>query len=398
MRRFRTTKELEKRTKRGRVAVGHGAYLQVSEFGTRSWVFRYIRDGKARHLGMGSAEYVSLAEARQRAYEYRRLLAAGGDPLEQKRAIKRERFLAAHHAKTFKQVALEYIAQHEGGWRGDHSRKQWLASLEKHTFPKIGDMAIADIDVAAVLSVLDPIWREVPETASRVKHRIALILDWAAARELRPHDNPARRPKLLPKRRGGKKHFAALPYADIGAFTADLRARQELPARTLEFLILTATRTGEVFGARWNEINGDVWTIPGERTKNGKAHRVPLSRQAADLLATLPRTSEHVFTGARSGERMGQRTLQKLMRRMGRTETVHGFRSAFRDWAAETTSHPNHVVEQALAHAIANGVEAAYRRGDLYEKRMRLMQDWANYVDRRSVSGTVTPIRTGVLA
>jgi len=356
MKRFPTIKELEKRTKRGRVAVGHGAYLQVSEFGTRSWVFRYVRDGKARHAGMGSAKYVSLAEARQRAYEYRRLLAAGGDPLEQKRAFKRERFLATHNAKTFKQVAIEYIAQHEGGWRGDHSRKQWLASLEKHTFPKIGDMAIADIDVAAVLSVLDPIWREVPETASRVKHRIALILDWAAARELRPHDNPARRPKLLPKRKGGKKHFAALPYANIGAFMADLRARQELSARTLEFLILTATRTGEVLGVRWNEINGDVWTIPGERTKNSKAHRVPLSRQAANLLATLPRTSEHVFAGARSGERMGQRTLQKLMRRMGRAETVHGFRSAFRDWAAETTAYHNHVVEQALANAIAIGV------------------------------------------
>jgi integrase len=398
MKRFPTTKELERRTKRGRVAVGHGAYLQVSEFGTRSWVFRYIRDGKARHVGMGSADYVTLSEARQRAYEYRRLLAAGGDPLEQKREVKRARQLASTPAKTFKHVALDYIAQHEDTWRGDASRKQWLASLQQYAFPKIGDMAIVDIDVAAVLAVLDPIWREIPETASRIKHRIALILDWAAARELRPHDNPARRPKLLPKRKNGKKHFAALPYTDIGAFMGKLRARQELPARALEFLILTAARSGEVRGARWDEINGDTWTVPGERMKSGKAHRIPLSDRAQALLAALPRVGDYVFAGVRTGEAMHEKALGDVLRHMGVGVTVHGFRSAFRDWAAETTAYPNHVVEQALAHAIGNDVEAAYRRGDLFEKRARLMQDWSDYCSRQGVTGDVVPLRTGALA
>jgi integrase len=280
MKRYPGIKELAKLRKRGRVAVGHGAFLQISEFGTRSWVFRYVVNGKAHHVGLGSCTYVTLAEARQRAFEYRRLLAAGGDPLEQKRAAKRERLLASVPARTFQQVALEYIAQHEREWRSDHSRRQWRASLTRYAFPKIGSMAIADVDVAAVLSVLDPISARVPETASRVKHRMALILDWAAARELRPHDNPARRPRLLPKHKNRVRHFEALPYADIGAFMVELREQEELSARALEFLILTASRTGELLGARWEEINGDTWTIPDERTKSGRAHRVPLSDRA----------------------------------------------------------------------------------------------------------------------
>jgi integrase len=397
MKRYPGIKELAKLTKRGRVAVGHGAFLQISEFGTRAWVFRYVVNGKAHHVGLGSCTYVTLAEARQKAFEYRRLLAAGGDPLEQKRAAKRGRLLASMPAKTFQQVALEYIAQHERDWRSDHSRRQWRASLTRYAFPKIGGMAIADVDVAAVLSVLDPISARVPETASRVKHRMALILDWAAARDLRPHDNPARRPRLLPKHKNHVKHFTAIPYTDIGAFMVELRAREELSARALEFLILTASRTGELLGARWEEINGDTWTIPGERTKNGKAHRVPLSDRAVELLSGLPRVGQHIFPG-RAGEGMGETTLRKVLKRMGYRTTVHGFRSTFRDWAAEITAYPNHVVEQALAHAIANGVEAAYRRGDLYEKRSRLMQDWSNYCDRQNASAGVTPIRTGALA
>src|SRR5262249_7313817 len=212
MQRYPGVKELAKLTKRGRVAVGHGAFLQISEFGTRSWVFRYVVNGRAHHVGLGSCTYVTLAEARQKAFEYRRLLAAGGDPLQ----AKRERLLASTPARTFQQVALEYIAQHEREWRSDHSRRQWRAGPSPQTIPTIGSMAIADVDVAAVLSVLDPISAHVPETTSRVKHRIALILDWAAARDLRPHDNPARRPRLLPKHKNQVKHFAAVPYADIG--------------------------------------------------------------------------------------------------------------------------------------------------------------------------------------
>jgi integrase len=395
-RHYRSIKALAKITKPGRYAVGHGCYLQISQWGTRSWLLRYVRGGKSRNVGLGSCTYVTLAEARMKAFEAQRQLRQGIDPLEAKRnaavAIK-----ARALAKTFKEVALDYIVAHEDTWRGDSSRKQWHGTLETYAFPKIGDMAIADIDVTAVLSVLEPIWREIPETASRVKHRIALILDWAAARELRSHDNPARRRQLLPKRKRSKKHHAALPYADIGAFLVKLRARQEITARALEFLILTATRTGEVLGARWDEINGDTWTVPGERMKSGKPHRVPLAGRARELLAGLPRVNEFVFAGARVPQ-MARNSLQKLLQRMGIEVTVHGFRSSFRDWAAETTAYPNHVVEQALAHAIANGVEEAYRRGDLFEKRSRLMQDWSNYCDRRDASAGVTPIRTGTSA
>jgi integrase len=391
MKRYPGVKELAKLTKRGRVAVGHGAFLQISEFGTRSWVFRYVVNGRAHHVGLGSCTYVTLAEARQKAFEYRRLLAAGGDPLQAKRAAKRERLFASTPARTFQQVALEYIAQHEREWRNDHSRRQWRASLTRYAFPKIGSMAISDVDVAAVLSVLDPISARVPETASRVKHRIALILDWAAARDLRPHDNPARRPRLLPKHKN-VKHFAAVPYADIGAFMRELRAQEEPSARALEFLVLTVARTNELLGARWSEIDGDTWTIPSERAKSGKPHRVPLSARAVELLASLPRVGQHLFPG-RAREEMGETTLRKVLNRMGCRATVHGFRSSFRDWAAETTAYPNHVVEQALAHAIANGVEAAYRRGDLFEKRRQLMQDWANYCARRHVEGDMEPLR-----
>jgi integrase len=397
MKRYPGIKELAKLTKRGRVAVGHGAFLQISEFGTRSWVFRYVVNGKAHHVGLGSCTYVTLAEARQKAFEYRRLLASGGDPLEQKRAAQRGRLLASVPAKTFQQVALEYIAQHEREWRSDHSRRQWRASLARYAFPKIGSMAIADIGVAEVLLVLDPIAARVPETASRVKHRMALILDWAASRDLRPHENPARRPRLLPKHKSRVKHFTALPYADIGAFMAKLRAQEGISPRGLEFLILTATRTNELLGARWEEIDGDTWTIPGERTKSGKAHRVPLSDRAVELLRSLPHIGEHIFPG-RAGEGMGETTLRKVLQRMGIDVTPHGFRSTFRDWAAETTAYPNHVVEEALAHAIGNGVEAAYRRGDLFEKRRRLMQEWADFCDRQSASAGVTPIRTGTSA
>jgi integrase len=398
MKRYPGIKELAKLTKRSRTAVGHGAFLQISERGTRAWIFRYVSGGKAHHIGLGSCTYVTLAEARQKAFEYRRLLAAGVDPLQHKQQARRS--LTAAAAKTFNQCAVEYIAAHEDGWRGGTSRKQWLATLKTYAFPHIGDMAIADVDVAAVLAVLDPIAREIPETANRVKHRIALILDWAAARDLRPQENPARRPKLLPKRKNGKKHFAALPYADIGAFMVRLRAHPELAAKALELLILTATRSGEVRGARWNEINGDTWTIPAERMKAYKPHRVPLCGRAIELLASLPQVGEYVFPAARTTRAaMDDHALRRLLARMGHGDiTVHGFRSAFRDWAAETTAYANFVVEMALAHAVPGGAEEAYRRGDLFEKRSRLMQDWSDYCSRPHVAGDVVPLRKEVLA
>jgi integrase len=379
--RLPSAREISALTEPGRYAVGHGVYLQISTpWKTRAWIFRYMRDGKARHMGLGSAEYVTLAQAREKGYALRQQLILNGvDPLEARRVSRHGRMLAGARDKTFRQCALDYIAAHEDGWRGDRSRKQWIESLTNHVFPKIGDMPVGAVDVAAVLSVLDPIARDIPETAKRVRSRIALVLDWAAARELRPHDNPAKRPNLLPKRKRRVEHLAAMPYGDMPTFVAELRQRQEMSARALEFQILTAARPGEVLGMRWSEIDGDVWTVPGERMKGGREHRAPLSRRAVKLLAALPRDGEFCFPGRRNGAVQYNNSLVLLLRRMGHDVTAHGFRSTFRDWAAETTAYPNHVVEQALAHAIGNGVEAAYRRGDLFEKRRRLMDDWARY-------------------
>jgi integrase len=394
MKRYPGVKELAKLNKPGRYAVGHGAFLQISQWNTRAWIFRYVRHGKAHHVGLGSAVYVSLAEARQKAFELRRCLINGIDPLEAKRAAKTEQVRVAARSRTFKGCALEYIAAHEDNWRGDHSRRQWIDSLTKHVFPKIGEMVVADVDVAAVLSVLDPIAKTIPETAARIRNRIALVLDWAASRELRPHENPAKRPNLLPKRKKRVRHFAAMPYAQMPAFIVELHQRPEITARALEFAVLTASRPNEVLGARWSEIEGDVWKVPPERMKGGKEHRVPLSARAVELLAGLPRESDFIFPGSRVGSKLHDMAMNVLLRRMGHAKaTAHGTaRSSFSDWAAETTSYPNHVVEMALAHAIGNGVEAAYRRGDLFEKRRRLMQDWSDYCSRPRVAGDVVPL------
>ena len=296
MRKYPSAKELGKKTKPGRYAVGHGAYLQVSKWGTRSWILRYVRDGKARHLGLGSCTYVTLAEAREKAHAARRAMVLDDtDPLMAKRQAKRGRLLASERDKSFKQCALDYIAAHEAGWRGDHSRQQWVKSLEKHVFPRIGGLPVAGIDVAAVLSVLDPIARAIPETASRVRNRIALVLDWASARDLRSHDNPAKRTNLLPKRKQQVQHLAAMPYVQVPAFLAELRLRPEISARALEFAILTAARPSEALGARWSEIDGNVWTAPADRMKSGRAHRVPLAPRVVELLASMPREGEFIF-------------------------------------------------------------------------------------------------------
>jgi integrase len=305
-----------------------------------------------------------------------------------------ERALASVRTKTFKEVALDYVAAHEDGWRGAWSRRQWLHSFKHHVFPKIGNTPVADIGVAEVLAVLDPIAREISETARRVRNRIASVLDWAAARDYRTHDNPARRSNLLPKRKRRVEHLAAMPYGDMPAFMVELRQRPELTARALEFLVLTAARPGEVLGMRWSEVEGNIWTVPGERMKGGREHRVPLSGRAVELLANLPRVGDFCFAGRFGDAPYAHDSLVQLLRKMRRDETAHGFRSTFRDWAAETTAYPNHVVEQALAHAIGNGVEAAYRRGDLFDKRRRLMDDWARYCSRPTTGkGEVVTLR-----
>jgi len=395
MRKLPSVKELTRLTKRGRYAVGHGAYLQVSEWGTRAWVFRYIRQGRARHVGMGSATYVTLAEARERAFEYRRLLAAGGDPWTQKRNSAHERRVNSARSKSFREVTDQYIAAHEVGWRGDASRKQWLQSMGKHVYPVIGDVPIAAVGVAEVLAVLDPM-RDISVTQGRVRHRIALVLDWAAARDLRPHDNPARR-KLLPARKKAVQHFTALDYRALPAFMEELRQEPELSARALELMILCASRPSEALGAKWAEFDLDeaVWVVAGERMKSGRPHRVPLSGRAVSLLGELHRDGEFVFPG-RSGP-LTRWATKFLLERMGHSEvaSAHGFRASFKTWASEQTSFPRELIEVCLAHSVGDAAEQAYARGDMLARRRQLMEHWAEYCSKPNTAiGVVTPLRT----
>jgi integrase len=392
MRKPLSAASVAKLTKPGRYAVGDGVYLQVSESNTkisRAWLLRFQLNGRARHMGLGPYELVTLAEARAKARDARRLLLDKVDPIEARRAQYRERLLETARGKPFRECAEAYIASHEAGWRDPRSHRQWVRSLTSYVYPRFGDLPVAAIDTALVLAALEPIWRTKPETASRVRGRIESILDWARVRGYRTGENPARwrghLDHLLPARNRVRrvKHFAALPYAELPALMARLRDQRGAPAAGLEFLILTAARTNEVLGARWGEIDGNVWTVPAERMKSGKPHRVPLSDRAVELLASLPREGEFIFVGAGTSATSNPHQLKRALHRMGYDNiTVHGFRSCFRDWAAETTTHPNHVVEMALAHVIGNGVESAYRRGDLFEKRRQLMQDWSEYCTR----------------
>jgi integrase len=391
----------------GRYAVGNGVYLQITGEAGRSWVFRYEReyDGRrrGRHVGLGPCELVSLAEARARGLELRRLLLNGVDPLDQKRASRQQALAVAARQVTFRECAERYIASHETGWRNAVHRKQWRATLLADVYPMIGQLAVASVDTALVVKVLEAVWARKPQTAWRLRGRIESILDWAKARGYREGENPARWRGHLdhllphPSRVARVKHHATLPSAEVPGFMRAVRGHRGIVARALEFTVLTAARLGEVLGAHWSEIAGEVWTVPATRMKGGREHRVPLSGPAVRLLEALPRTSDHVFPGEHSGCRMPNNATWKFLRRMGRPDiTVHGFRSSFRDWAAETTAHPNHVVEMALAHAVGNAVEAAYRRGDLFEKRRRLMEDWAKYCGTpiaRETSGDVIALR-----
>jgi integrase len=394
MRKYRSAKDLAKLIKRGRYAAGPNLYLQVSEWGTRAWIFRYRIGGRHRHMGLGTFDLLTLQEARDKAHVARRQLKIDGvDPIEAKRAGTRAARTASERARTFRECAIEYVKQHEDSWRGDASRRQWVSSFEHHVFPKIGDMLIGDIDVAAVLSVLDPI-RDRLVTARRVRNRLGLVLDWAIARDLRS-DNPAKRPNLLPKRKPKVTHLAAMPYTAMPSFLEELRRREEMSARALEFAILCTARPGEVLGARWSEISlaEATWTIPGDRMKSGRPHRVPLSGRAVELLANLPREADFVFLGRRTGAQPHPMIMIMLLRRMGRAVTAHGFRATFKTWAGERTNYAREVVEAALAHVVGDAAEQAYMRADLLARRRQLMETWAEFCDRPAATGDVTPIR-----
>ena len=384
MREKLTAKTVENAKKPGRYNDGGNLVLQVGKTGNKSWAFIYMRDGRSHQLGLGSAQDRTLKEARVKAAEYRKLLLDGGDPLEHRRVLRRAT------GETFKQCAERCVEAHKAGWNNDKSEAQWRSSLEAYVYPHFGPSPVQAVTTADVLAVLQPIWTSKPETANRVRKRIERVLDYASALKLRQGENPARwrgnLDHLLPTQAKVRrvKHHAALPYADLSAFMAELKPQNGTAAQALEFAILTAARTGEVLGASWSELDLDegVWTIPAERMKAQREHRVPLSASAVSLLKALPRDTKSnlVFVGSQPGKPLSNMAMLALLKRMKRKDlTTHGFRSTFRDWAAETTGYPGDVVEMALAHTVGNKVEAAYRRGDLFDKRRRLMDDWATY-------------------
>jgi integrase len=382
---------------------GDGLWLRVVTKERRSWLFRYQRRGKPREMGLGGFPDVSLAEARTKVQAARKQLANDIDPIDQRAAERQAEAAERAHATIFAEAAKAYIEANETGWRSDKSATQWRNSLAAYAEPVLGKMACSVIETDDVLKVLKPIWAEKPETAARVRRRIEAVLSYAKAHGWRSGENPAawrdHLALVLPPRSkvAPVVHYAALDWREAPAFMADLRAREGMGARALEFAILTAVRSGEVRGAQWAEIDLEraEWTIPAERMKAGQPHRVPLSEPTLVLLreqAKLKDGSGLVFLGQRKGTPMSDMTLTAVLRRMGKGDlTAHGFRSTFRDWAAETTGHPNHVVEMALAHSVSSAVEAAYRRGDLFEKRRVLMTDWADYLMRELAQ--VIPLR-----
>lgn len=397
-----------KNAKPGRHADGGGLHLLVKETGARSWVYRFMLRGKSRDVGLGAAagpDAISLSAARDLAAALRLKVKAGIDPLAERQREAAEALAAAQAAQvagiTFKAVTEAYIRANEGSWRNDKHRQQWRNTLATYVYPVVGELPVADVGTAHVLKILEPIWRDKPETASRVRGRIETVLDAAKARGYREGENPARWrghiAQILPARsRLTRGHHKALPYGAIPECVAQLRSREAMAALALEFVILTAARTGEALGATWNEVDLEraVWTIPAARMKAGKEHRVPLSARAVEILETVkPLEKGWLFPAANGGKLSGM-AMTMLLRRMHVDATVHGFRSAFRDWAAECTGYAHEVCEMALAHAIGNKAEAAYRRGDLFEKRRRLMGDWAAYCASGGAAGAkVTPIR-----
>jgi integrase len=388
---------------------GGGLYLQLTagkDGVNRSWIFRYERAGQRHDVGLGPLHFRSLQQAREAVRALQIKLLDGGDPFADRQAAQAARTAAAvdrAKAMTFKQCAVACIEAHSDSWRSDEHRSQWLNSLERYVYPVIGDLPVADIDVALVVKTLEPIWKTVPETASRVRGRIEKVLGWAQVRGFRSGDNPARwrghlqelfaaTSKLSPV-----KHHKAMPYADVPAFMAKLGARDGLAARALEFTILTAARAGEVLGATWSEIDqaAKTWTIPASRMKSGKEHRVPLSPRALAVLAARSTFSDSSAVGLRIFP-MGHHGMWRELAALEVNATVHGFRSSFRDWCSERTSYPNDVIEMALAHTVGNKVENAYRRTDLFEKRRRLMNEWARFCASPVVAGAVVPLKSAL--
>lgn len=397
------TPPMVKHAKVGRHADGNGLFLLVKPTGKRSWVFRYKMARRERDMGLGGAigpGSVTLAEARAKAVEARRLLRSGADPISQRRDVAAEDAARSQanvlQSIVFKTAAAAYMDANETGWRNDKHRAQWRSTLETYAYPHLGHLAVSEVATSHVMEALEAIWNSKPETASRVRGRIEAVLDYARAREWRTGDNPARWrghiANMLPARKNTARvaHHPALAWREARKFMSALKSRDAVAARALEFAILTVARTGEVLGARWTEIDigNAIWTVPGARIKAGREHRVPLSERALTVLNEMMplrpdddrRDDALVFPGAKLGRPLSQMAMLMLLRRMDRADlTTHGFRSTFRDWCAEATDYPNEMAELALAHTVGDKVEAAYRRGDMMDKRRHMMEKWAEF-------------------
>jgi integrase len=378
-----TPLKIKSLNKPGRYADGNGLYLVVDTSGAKRWLLRTMARGRRRDIGLGSLRLVSLAEAREKAIEYRRSARSGGDPVAERR---KERSVVP----TFAEAAKAVHAEHMKAWRNRKHVSQWISTLENYAVPIIGGRRIDQLETADVLRVLAPIWLTKPETARRVKQRLRTVFDWARAAGLRSGDNPVSMVALgLPKQADTPRHHAALPYVDVPEFLEHLRASgaSEIARLAFEFLILTACRTGEVIGAKWVELDLErkVWTIPAKRMKSKREHRVPLCARSIDILnraGQISCGSAYVFPGQSADKPLSNMAFLMALRRMRIGTTAHGFRSSFRDWASECSTFPREVCEMALGHVISDKVEAAYRRGDLFEKRRALMEAWAAYLGR----------------
>ena len=367
---------------RGRYGDGRGLYLQVTQSGNRSWLFRYKRHGRERAMGLGPCADFTLEEARERARLARQLLRDGIDPLDAAHEQRGKAAQAAAKIITFRQAADAYFELHSAAWTNKRHRAQFHQRMNEYVFPVMGALPVGAIDKTLVLKALQPIWLSKNATAARTLRSIKAVLDYARANGWRDGDNPAawagNLAHALPTL-NSNKHHPALPFVEVHDFMTKLAASDSVAARALEFTVLTAARTSEIRGARWSEIDPDakLWIVPAARMKTRKSHRVPLSARVLDILKALPREEgDFVFIGRKKGQPLGATAMDQVLKRIHSGITVHGFRSTFRDWAAERTTYANHVVEMALAHGIGSAVERAYRRGDLFAKRTRLMADW----------------------
>lgn len=374
-----TAVKIRSLTEPGRYSDGDGLFLEINGKGAASWILRVQNNGKRQDIGLGSTKSVSLKDARDAAFATRQKIAQGIDPVAER---KQER----QAIPTFREAAKLVHEEHEKAWKNGKHQNQWIATLTTYAFPKIGDLTVDKIEGPAIREVLIPIWLSKPETARRVRQRIGTVLDWACAKGFRATEAPMRSlSKGLPRQPKKDGHFAAMPYADVPAFVEKLGERESVGRLALEALILTATRSGEIRGATWAELDLEaaLWTIPAARMKMGKVHIVPLSQPAVAVFERAQRykagISDLVFPGQDMKKPLSDMTLLKILRDMELMVTVHGFRSAFRDWVAEQTDYSGEVAEAALAHTVSNKVEAAYRRTDFLDKRRLLMRDWAAF-------------------